>query len=104
MDTTYIKIDNMFQSKSHLLIEVKGGFLYLNGRSYSSKKVNKDLIGNTILNLLFYNNREGKVDYTLIIDKKDETESFKKQVKAEYQNIKNTSLRDSFFKYAKIEN
>lgn len=65
-------------------------------------KLKKYDLGQQILNLLFYMNRDGLTDFTLIVNGLDETQNFKDAVKSEYSNIPNTSLRDNFFKYANI--
>ena len=59
-------------------------------------------LGDQVLNVLFYLNRDGQKPYRLTVDGIDETDAFKKAVKDKYQDIPNTDLRDRFFQYANV--
>lgn len=85
-----------------MTIEVTKTKIFLNGEIWN-KVYKKQDIGQQILNLLYYRNREGKNNYQLLINGKDETEDFKKQVKEKYNDIPNQDLRNNFFKYSNIE-
>ena len=85
-----------------LKIEIKNKKCFIDNRLWGKVWGNTNLLGDYILNVLFYNNKDGKNEIKLFINDIDETEDFKKQVKEKYQNINNTELRDNFFKYAKI--
>jgi hypothetical protein len=82
-------------------IEVKNSTVFLDGKKWGKKPSGFDW-GQYILNVLFYTNRDGRKDYTLIKNGVDETQDFKKEVKEHYKDIPNTNLRDSFFKYARV--
>jgi len=66
------------------------------------KKWKNEYIGEQIINILFYLNKDGNNDFILMVNGKNETADFKSQLKNRYKDIPNTELRDRFFKYAKI--
>lgn len=81
-------------------IEVTKTKIFRDGELWGNRK--KYDIGQQLLNVLFYSNKEGRHEYSIIIEGKDETEEFKAEVKKRYKDIPNTELRDSFFKFCKI--
>jgi hypothetical protein len=87
---------------SSLKIVINGKLSFLNDKKYG-KIPNGQPVFDYILNMLFYNNRNGTHNYSITIDGKNETNNFKKKIKDKYKNIPNTSLRDSFFTYANIK-
>lgn len=84
-----------------MLIEIKGSKAFVDADKWGIKSKGYDM-GDYILNILFYCNRDGSKDYQLIIDGVNETDSFKSEVKKKYQDIRNTELRDKFFMYARV--
>lgn len=83
-------------------IEIKKNKSYLNNQPYSKLGKNQD-IGDHIINILFYNNRDGKHEIEVIINGVDETTSFKEQVIKKYKDIKNQELKNNFYKYCSIK-
>jgi hypothetical protein len=79
--------------------------ILVDGRVWTKRKsaLNELDLGDTILTILFYENQEGNKDIQIIVNGVDETEIFKNEVKERYAGIKDTGLRDEFFKYARIE-
>lgn len=82
-------------------IEVKNKQIFVDDRKWSKLKTGQDL-GDQIINVLFYCNQDGEKNYKLIVNGKNETAEFKKEVKEKYENIPNTDLRDRFFKYCRV--
>jgi hypothetical protein len=82
-------------------IEVIKNKVLLDGKKWGTKPNNMDL-GEYILNLLFYCNRDGNKSFELFVNGVNETEIFKNQVKEKYAQIKNTQLRDNFYTYSNI--
>lgn len=86
-----------------LKIEIKKNKCFADGKMWGKVWSNKDLLGQYLLNVLFYLNKLGNKKIEIIVDGLNETESFKQQVKDKYSNIGNTQLRDSFFLYSNIK-
>jgi hypothetical protein len=95
------------KKEMNVTIEIKKGkstaHILVDGRVWSRRGSRLNDLGDTILSILYYNNREGDKDIQIIVDGVDETSDFKNEVKERYAGIKNTGLRDEFFKYARIE-
>lgn len=83
-----------------MLIEIRKGIAYVDGRKWGKVKFG---LGNCVLNILFYNNRDGDREYRLLVDGVDETDNFRDSVISEYGNINNVSLRESFYRYCNIK-
>lgn len=83
-------------------IEVIKNKVFIDSRLWG-KKLNNQNLGDCIINLLFYNNKDGEKEYELIVNGCDLTSEFKDEVKKKYDNIPNTELKKCFFKYANIK-
>ncbi|MCO5238860.1 MAG: hypothetical protein M9904_02285 [Chitinophagaceae bacterium] len=76
-------------------IELVKNKWYVNGTLWGKKKEND--LGDQVLNILFYKNRDGNNEYILIINGVEETNDFKKQVKEKYSGIPNQDLAQRYF-------
>jgi hypothetical protein len=86
-----------------MIIEIiKNKLVLIDGKKWGNKPNNMD-IGDYILTLLFYMNKNGNNPFEIILDGVNETKDFQKEVKRKYLNIKNTVLRDQFYLYANIK-
>lgn len=92
----------MKKIKNTIKLEIIKNKCFVNDNLWGKVWSNKNLLGDYILNVLFYTNKEGN-PIKIIINGVNETSNFKKQVKKEYKNILNVDLRNNFYCYSNIK-